>query len=76
MIRENYRNGQRVEAFIIEAWDGRAWQEVIRGTTIGYKRLLRFDPVTSGKVRLRIPVSRDVPEIMSFGLYKAPFGKK
>ena len=72
MIMENFRNGQRVEAFVIETWDGNAWREIIRGTTIGYKRLLRFDTVISTKVRLRILSARDVQEISKFGLYKAP----
>jgi alpha-L-fucosidase len=75
MIRENFRNGQRVEAFTIDTWDGRAWQEIITGTTIGYKRLLRFDPVQSSRVRLRILATRDAPEIISFGLFKAPKGE-
>ncbi len=71
-IRENFRNGQRVEAFQIEIRNGNTWQEIARGTTIGYKRLLRFAPVSTSKARLRILSTRDVPEITAFGLYKAP----
>ncbi len=72
MICENFRNGQRVEAFAVDTWNGDSWIEINHGTTIGYKRLLRFDPVTSGKVRLRILAARDTPEIITFGLFKAP----
>ncbi|MEI7660556.1 MAG: alpha-L-fucosidase [Bacteroidota bacterium] len=72
MLREDFRHGQKVEAFILETWDGGSWNLICRGTTIGYKRLLRFDPVRSGKIRLRITSSRDVPEILEFGLYKEP----
>ncbi|MFZ4523058.1 MAG: alpha-L-fucosidase [Bacteroidales bacterium] len=71
-IGENFRNGQRVEKFTLESWDGLAWKEIIRGSTIGYQRLLRFEPVKSSRIRLRINSSRDVPEIKTFGLYKAP----
>ena len=37
------------------------------GTTIGYKRLLRFPPVTARAVRLRILSSRLNPTIAEFG---------
>jgi alpha-L-fucosidase len=72
MLQENFRRGQKVAAFVIESWDGNGWQEIIGGTTIGYKRLLRFNPVKSSRVRLRILQARDTPEITAFGLYKIP----
>ncbi|MEI6682996.1 MAG: alpha-L-fucosidase [Bacteroidota bacterium] len=75
MLQENFRHGQRVELFVIETRNGHDWQEILRGTTIGYKRLLRFNPVSSDKIRLRIISTRDVPEIVHFGLYKAPVSK-
>ncbi|NTW19645.1 MAG: discoidin domain-containing protein, partial [Nostocales cyanobacterium W4_Combined_metabat2_030] len=37
-LQENYRNGQRVEEFTLEALIGQDWQEIARGSTIGYKR--------------------------------------
>ncbi|MHB9030723.1 MAG: alpha-L-fucosidase [Candidatus Latescibacterota bacterium] len=72
LVQENFRNGQRVEEFTLEAWRNGKWEEISRGTTIGYKRLLRFPAVTVQKVRLRILSSRDYPEIATFGLYKLP----
>lgn len=72
LLQENYRNGQRIEEFTLEAWRDGTWEMVAKGTTIGYKRLLKFAPVTAEKVRLRILSSRDNPEIASFGLYKMP----
>ena len=71
-LQENIRVGQRVERFHIDVWDGAHWAEVAKGTTIGYKRLLRFPAVTGEKVRLVIDESRTSPTISSFGLYKAP----
>jgi len=76
VLQENFRQGQKVESFVLEIWNQNAWQEVVHGTTIGYKRLLRFDPVGSDKVRLRITSARDLPEIAFFGLYKAPGEKQ
>ncbi len=42
MIREDLRQGQRIEAFAFDAWTGREWQEIAAGTTVGWKKLLRF----------------------------------
>ena len=72
MLQENFRNGQRVEEFAVEAWKNDDWVIIIKGTTIGYKRLMRFRPVESNKVRLVIISSRDNPEISTFGIYKQP----
>ena len=72
MLQENFRQGQRVESFVIEYLDDAGWKELARGTTIGYKRILRFQPMRANQIRLRITSARDVPEITHFGLYKAP----
>jgi alpha-L-fucosidase len=72
MLQENIGVGQRIEAFRLEVWSGNAWKTIARGTTVGYKRLLRFPAVTSEKVRLLIDSSRTSPTLSSFGLYKSP----
>ncbi|MCX6252606.1 MAG: alpha-L-fucosidase [Bacteroidetes bacterium] len=72
LLQENFRNGQHVESFALEQWKNGKWQAIISGTTIGYKRLIRFDAVTSDCVRLRILSSRGLPEIISVKLFKAP----
>jgi alpha-L-fucosidase len=69
---EHIRTGQRISAFVLEAWDGGNWKEFARGTTVGYKRLLRFNEVTASKVRLRVLDSRVCPTLSGFGLYHAP----
>ena len=75
MLQEMITTGQRVEAFKLEARAGGQWQEVARATTIGYKRLLRFKPVTADRVRVTILDSRDCPTIRQFGVYKASAGE-
>jgi len=72
LVQENIRIGQRIEAFMIEAWDGVAWQPITGGTTVGYKRLLRFPVATASKIRLTISQSRTSPTLANFGLFKAP----
>lgn len=71
-LQENIRIGQRIEAFRLEYWDKTGWKEVATGTTVGYKRILRFEPITTNKVRLHILSSRLNPTIAEFGLYKLP----
>jgi alpha-L-fucosidase len=70
MLQEFIRAGQGVEEFVLQAWDGKDWRAFAKGTTIGYKRLLRFPEVTARKVRLIIAKSRRSPSLSSFGLFK------
>lgn len=69
MLQEAIQQGQRVESFIVEAWKNGTWEEFARSTTIGYKRLLRFDDVTTDKVRIRFTASRLYPTLSNFGLF-------
>jgi len=71
MLQENISVGQRVELFRLEGLSGGKWKTIVRGTTIGYKRLLRFPAVTATNVRFVIERSRTSPTIASFGLFKA-----
>lgn len=68
-LQENIRHGQRVESFILEQWVQGSWKEVTRGTTVGYKRLLRFPMVTADRLRLRFPEGRGDLHLAGFGLY-------
>jgi alpha-L-fucosidase len=71
MIQEYIRVGQRVEEFSLEAWDGKEWRGFVAGSTIGYKRLLRFPEVAAKKIRLRITRTRANPALSAFGLFKS-----
>jgi len=72
MLQEYLPAGQRVEAFVLDAWDGSDWKPIANATVIGYKRLLRFDDVTSSRARVRITASRVSPTLSNFGLFYAP----
>lgn len=58
MLQEDIRRGQRVEAFKVEALTPAGWMEVGHGTTIGYKRLLRFPAVEAKALRVTLTESR------------------
>lgn len=72
LVQEFIQSGQRIEAFSIQSWDGQKWIDIADGTTVGYKRILRFDDVISEKVRLTITSSRGCPTITNCGLYYQP----
>lgn len=72
MIQEYIPLSQRVEAYSIEAWDGQVWKVIFQGTTIGHKKLDRFQDITTSKVRLNIQKSLAPPLIRNFGLYRMP----
>lgn len=64
-LREYLPLGQRIDAFALDRWQDGKWTEFTKGTSIGNRRLLRFDSLTTDKVRLRITQAAACP---------APFG--
>jgi alpha-L-fucosidase len=72
MLQENILAGQRIEKFHLEFWNGGSWNKFAEGTTVGYKRLLRFSTITADRIKLVIDQCRTNPTIASFGLYMAP----
>jgi len=72
LVQEYIPLGQRVKQFSIEAWKNEDWEEIDAQTTIGYKRILRFDNVTSKKLRLNILDSKASPTISNVEVYHAP----
>jgi alpha-L-fucosidase len=72
LVQEYIRLGQRVKAFTIEALIDGKWKELAKGTTIGYKRILRFPTVKATQVRFTITDSKACPVISNIGIYDAP----
>ena len=69
LLQEYIRSGQRVKSFQVEAWVNDSWKKIAEGTTIGYKRILRVDPVETSKVRVVIADSKASPMITAVELY-------
>ena len=69
LIQEYIPLGQRVKSFTVEAEgpDGQ-WKEIARETTIGYKRIVPTEKVTTSKVRVNLVAFAPVV-INGFGLY-------
>jgi len=72
MAQEYIRLGQRVKSFTVEANVGGEWKEITKGTTIGYKRILRFPTVEATQLRFNITSSKACPLISNIGVYNAP----
>jgi alpha-L-fucosidase len=71
LVQEYIRLGQRVKAFTVEALFNGTWKEISAGTTIGYKRILRFPTVKATQVRFTITDSKACPVISNIGIYDA-----
>ncbi|RIX52374.1 alpha-fucosidase [Paenibacillus nanensis] len=71
IVLQEYRYGQRIEGFELEYEEGGEWRALYKGTVIGYKKICKFDAVTSRRIRLRIKESRWCPLLAAFEVYKA-----
>lgn len=71
-LQEDISFGQNVASFKFEILKDNKWETIKKGTTIGYQRLLRFDPVKAQKARIVIDKALNTPIISTFNLYKAP----
>lgn len=71
LIQEDITKGQRVEGFTVETFADGAWHYACEGTTVGYKRLLRFSDTVADKVRVTITHARGEANICNVGLYYA-----
>ncbi len=72
LLQEPIREGQRISAFRVEAEDPAGqWKEIARGTTIGYKRILLIDPVTTRRLRLVVEDAIHPPAVARIGLYRS-----
>ncbi|MDE3250614.1 MAG: alpha-L-fucosidase [Bacteroidota bacterium] len=72
LAQEYIQLGQRVKSFSVAALVKGSWQQLAAGTTIGYKRILRFNTVEATQVRLEITDSKSSPVISNMGIFNAP----
>lgn len=72
MLQEDISRGQRVEAFTVDVRVNGEWKTIAKGSTIGYKRLLRFPDVEADAIRVTIDECRSVANISRIGAFLAP----
>ena len=71
MIQEDISKGQRIESFLVEAYKDGSWIHMAEGTTVGYKRLVRFSDTRPERIRVTIRSARGVANVTTVGLFYA-----
>lgn len=69
LLQEYIKLGQRVKSFTIEAKTNDGWKKIGAGTTIGYKRIIKVDPVEASSVRISINDAKACPVISTIELF-------
>jgi alpha-L-fucosidase len=72
ILQEYIKLGQRVKEFRVEAYVDGKWQNIIEGTTIGYKIIRKFPVVRTSKIKVSITQSKACPVLSNIELYRAP----
>ena len=69
-LAEDITRGQRVARYTVSVADGGDWRVVSRGTTIGYAKLDRLEPVRARRVRVAIEDAVAAPTPVRVALYR------
>jgi alpha-L-fucosidase len=56
-IQEQVETGQRIARHAVDWWNGSAWVTLVEGSTVGYRRVHRFQAVTTDRLRIRVSES-------------------
>ncbi|MEN8186791.1 MAG: alpha-L-fucosidase [Bacteroidota bacterium] len=72
VIQEYIKLGQRIKKFSVEAEVNGEWLTVDKQTTIGYKRILRFETLKASKLRINIDDAKGCILISNIEIYNAP----
>ncbi len=72
LLQEYIPLGQRVKNFVVKAEVDGQWREIDGQTTIGYKRILRFDAIKASKIRVDFLDAKGPLAISNIELYRAP----
>ncbi|TXH22756.1 MAG: glycoside hydrolase family 29 [Chitinophagaceae bacterium] len=69
LLQEHIALGQRIKSFAVDVWLNNQWKEVANATTMGYKRILKIEPSTCAKIRVRILDAKASPVINNIAVY-------
>ena len=70
IVMENILEGERIREFVVEGLTpGNEWQPLCEGTSVGHKRILRFDPTEAAQVRLKVTKQAATPKIRKLAVY-------
>lgn len=69
VLMEDIAYGERIEEYVLEAFVGGDWTELVRGSAIGHKKIDRFAEVRTNRLRIRVTACAAEPIIRSFSAY-------
>ncbi|MGB5437088.1 MAG: alpha-L-fucosidase [Maribacter sp.] len=72
LLQEYIPLGQRIKNFIISAEIDGKWYEIDGQSTIGYKRILRFETVKADKIKVQIMDAKGPIALSNIEMYRAP----
>ncbi len=70
-VSEHIQFGQRVKSFRVEVLTDSDWVEVAKGTTIGHRRIFKFDAIHATAMRIVIEDALGDPVIETIRVYEA-----
>ncbi|KAF0131565.1 MAG: alpha-L-fucosidase [Bacteroidetes bacterium] len=69
LLQEFIRLGQRINSVEIEYKAENQWKHLASATTIGYKHIVQFGPVTTSALRIRIASDKACPVVSNIEVY-------
>jgi alpha-L-fucosidase len=68
-LREDVTQGQTIARYTLEGERDGSWRTLSEGTTIGFRKLDRFDPIEVRRIRLTIREAVDTPRPVRISLF-------
>ncbi len=72
LLQECIALGQRIHKFTLEIEKNGEYRQIVNGTTVGYKRIVRFDAVKTSKARITLKTEAPCLTLSNLGFYHAP----
>ncbi len=72
LLQECIALGQRIHEFALEVEENGEYRQIVNGTTVGYKRIVRFDAVKTSKARITLKTEAPCLTLSNLGFYNAP----
>lgn len=69
VLQENISKSQRIEQFIIYCKKDKEFEELYKGTTVGYKKIIRLEDIKTDEIKIEINDSRVCPTLRFVGVY-------
>jgi alpha-L-fucosidase len=70
-LREFIPLGQRIESFVVDAYENNQWRKIAESTSVGAARIIYLNsPVSTNRVRIQVNSSPVCVTFSEIGFYK------